>query len=296
VLYTPVIRFENAIGFLTYEGISMNNECNLKYPLLMVHGMGFRDRKHLCYWGRVPQILESRGARIFYGNQDAVGSVEGNAAIIAKSLDAALEITGASKVNILAHSKGGLEARYLVNHGYRNKIASITTIDTPHHGSNAVDFLMKTPGFIVKAAAKGTDIWMKLLGDKNPDCYKCFDLFTTGTADRFNCDNPTPDDIYCQSYAFKCNGAFSDPFFCITYPVVKRFDGDNDGLVSVSSAAWGNFKGVHTSPSKRGISHADVVDIRRMRITAREPEAEDEVSDIVVFYVDLIKELKQMGY
>ena len=280
----------------TSESTFMNNECNLKYPLLMVHGMGFRDRKHLCYWGRVPHTLESMGTQVFFGHQDAVGSVEGNAAIIAKSLDEALEITGAEKVNILAHSKGGLEAKYLANHGYRDKIASITTIDTPHHGSNAVDFLMKTPKCIVKAAAFGTDVWMKILGDKNPSTYECFELFTTKTANRFDSDNPAPDDIYCQSYAFKCNGAFSDPFFCITYPVVRKFDGDNDGLVSVSSAQWENFKGVHTSPSRRGISHADVVDIRRMKFTSRKPEGEDEVSDIVVFYVNVIKELKQMGY
>ena len=113
----------------------MSNECCLKYPLLMVHGMGFRDRKHLCYWGRIPKVLESQGANVFFGHQDAVGSVEGNADIIAKSLDEVLKITGAPKVNILAHSKGGLESRYLYNHGYSDKIASITTIDTPHHES-----------------------------------------------------------------------------------------------------------------------------------------------------------------
>ena len=56
----------------------------------MVHGMGFRDRKHLCYWGRIPKALESRGANVFFGHQDAVGSVEGNADTIAKSLDKVL--------------------------------------------------------------------------------------------------------------------------------------------------------------------------------------------------------------
>jgi len=273
----------------------MSDDCKLKYPLLLVHGMGFRDRKHLCYWGRVPTTLESMGAQVFFGNQDAVGSVEGNADIIAKSLDKALEITGAEKVNILAHSKGGLEARYLVNHGYRDKIASITTIDTPHHGSYTIDFLMKAPKPLVKVAAFGTDVWMKILGDKHPASYSCFDLFRTETASRFNIDNPAPDNIYCQSYAFKCNGAFSDPVFCFTYPVIRRFDGDNDGMVSVRSAEWENFRGVRTSPSKRGISHADVVDWTRMKFTSRKPE-DDQVSDIVVFYVDMIKELKAMGY
>ena len=274
----------------------MSDHCSLKYPLLMVHGMGFRDRKHLCYWGRVPKTLESHGARVFFGHQDSVGSVESNADIIARSLDEVLRQTGAEKVNILAHSKGGLEARYLINHGYADKVASVTTIDTPHHGSKTVDFLMKAPKWMIKTAASGTDIWMKILGDKHPHSYDCFDLFTTKTAEQFNIDNPAPGDIYCQSYAFKCKGSFSDPFFCITYPVIRRFDGENDGMVSVASAKWENFKGVHTTPSYRGVSHADVVDIRRRRFTSRKPSSDDEVSDIANFYVDVVKELKEMGY
>ena len=274
----------------------MSDDCKLKYPLLMVHGMGFRDRKILCYWGRIPKTLKSQGTDVFFGNQDAVGSVEGNADILAKSLDEALRITGAEKVNILAHSKGGLEARYLVNHGYHDKIASNTTIDTPHHGSKTIDFLMKIPKPLVKIAAFGTDVWMLILGDKHPASYKCFESFKTDNASKFNVDNPTPDDIYCQSYAFKCTGAFSDPVFCLTYPFIRIFDGDNDGMVSVKSASWENFKGVHTSPSGRGISHADVVDWTRMKFTSKKPSSDDEVSDIVVFYVNVIKELKAMGY
>jgi len=274
----------------------MNDDCCLKYPLLMVHGMGFRDRKHLCYWGRVPKTLEAKGAKVFFGNQDSVGSIESNAEIIARSLDEVLKQTGAEKVNILAHSKGGLESRYLINHGYHDKVASLTTIDTPHHGSKTVDFLMRAPKWMVKAAARGNDIWMKILGDRNPDSYTCFDILTTRTAAQFNIDNPAPDDVYCQSYAFKCNSSFSDPVFCITFPVVSRFDGENDGMVSVNSATWVNFKGVHTAPSKRGISHADVVDLRRRRFTSRAPSSNEEVSDIANFYVDVVKELKEMGY
>lgn len=274
----------------------MNDDCCLKYPLLMVHGMGFRDRKHLCYWGRIPKALSSQGANVFFGNQDAVGSVECNAETVAKSLDEVLRITGAPKVNILAHSKGGLESRYLANHGYGDKIASITTIDTPHHGSKTVDFLMRAPKWMVKSAAWGNDLWMKLLGDKNPDSMACFDILTTKTAEQFNIDNPTPDGILCQSYAFKCKSAFSDIVFCITQPVVTRFDGDNDGMVSNDSMRWANFRGIRTSSSRRGISHADVVDMRRRRFTGKAPSSDSEVSDIVPFYVGLVKELKEMGY
>ena len=46
-----------------------------KYPILMIHGMGFRDHDRLCYWGRIPKMLEKNGARVFFGRQDSNGSV-----------------------------------------------------------------------------------------------------------------------------------------------------------------------------------------------------------------------------
>lgn len=274
----------------------MNDDCNLKYPLLMVHGIAFRDWKHLCYWGRIPETLESHGAKIYFGKQDAIGSVEWNADLIAKSLDEILEETGAEKVNILAHSKGGLESRYLANHGYADKIASITTIDTPHHGLHFVDRLMECPQWVIDSVGYATNIYGKVLGDENPDALSCFDTFTTKTAEKFNKENPIPEGIYCQSYAFKCESAFSDSLFCITYPFVRKYDGENDGMVSVESATWANFRGVLTSPARRGVSHGDVIDIRRHRITPYSPNSANQVNDILVFYIGIIDELRQMGY
>ena len=42
----------------------MSNDCSLKYPLLMVHGMGFRDDKFFSYWGRIPKTLEEMGCKV----------------------------------------------------------------------------------------------------------------------------------------------------------------------------------------------------------------------------------------
>ena len=50
----------------------MLNNCKTKYPILMVHGMGFRDRKYFNYWGRIPKILKENGADIYYGHQDVM--------------------------------------------------------------------------------------------------------------------------------------------------------------------------------------------------------------------------------
>ena len=85
--------------------------CKTKYPIVLIHGTGFRDLKWPVYWGRIPKILTEQGADLFYGLQDCWASTETNAEAIAERIDAILEETGAEKVNLIAHSKGGLEAR-----------------------------------------------------------------------------------------------------------------------------------------------------------------------------------------
>ena len=39
-------------------------ECATRYPFILVHGTGFRDRKGIGYWGRIPKALEARGAAV----------------------------------------------------------------------------------------------------------------------------------------------------------------------------------------------------------------------------------------
>ncbi len=83
--------------------------CRTHYPLVLVHRVFFRDRKYFNYWGRIPGELIRNGATVYYGGQQSAASTE-NAA---KELRI-VEETGCGKVNIIAHSKGGLEARWAV--------------------------------------------------------------------------------------------------------------------------------------------------------------------------------------
>ena len=68
---------------------------------------------------------------------------------IAPQLDAILQRTGKRKVNLVAHSQGGLDARVLASpHGlaYGDRIASVTTVSTPHRGSSIADLALATLG------------------------------------------------------------------------------------------------------------------------------------------------------
>lgn len=97
-------------------------DCSTRYPILLVHGTGFRDWKRLGYWGRIPELLRRRGAAVYFGHQDGWATVEENARYLARRVDEILAETGSEKLNLIAHSKGGLDARYLISSlGYGNR-------------------------------------------------------------------------------------------------------------------------------------------------------------------------------
>ena len=270
-------------------------EADTKYPIFMVHGMGYRDHKHLGYWGRIPKVLEANGAKVYFSGQDSNGSVEGNARQLEKRLNEVLKESGAEKVNIIAHSKGGLESRYLISTmGYADKIASLTTLSTPHHGSVTVDKLLKFPAAPVKAGCKVCDLWFRILGDKSPDTYSAINLFRTDTMEKFNAENPDMEGPYYQSYGFVMKRAFGDITMCIPWLVVNAFEGENDGLLAPRAIKWTNFKGVYSGNGSRGISHCDEVDMRRWGFKIKSDNA--AYDDITAFYLDIVRDLKNMGF
>lgn len=265
-----------------------------KYPVLLIHGMGYRNGKRIKYWGRIPGVLEEHGILVFHTFQDSNGSLEGNARQVAAELDNVLQQTGADKVNIIAHSKGGLEARYLISSmGYGSKVASLTTLATPHNGSITVDRLMKFPDGLIRFGCKCADLWYRIMGDKEPATYQAIRIFRTSYMEQFNSHNQDMPDIYYQSYAFIMDSVFSDFLMWFPYLVVRFFEGENDGLLTPDSTKWTNFRGVYRGNSRRGISHCDEVDLRRRRFTKRQG---DGISDITLFYLNIVSELAERGF
>lgn len=268
-------------------------EEKLKYPVLLVHGMGFRDRKVFCYWGRIPKLLEDMGCKVFFGHQDATADIAANGAHLAKRIDEILEETGAERVNIIAHSKGGLDSRYAISSlGMGSKVATLTTIATPHNGSKTMDHLMKIPQFLVKTGCFFTDFWFRLLGDKRPRTYKTLCSFTTMPAQEFNRENPDDPQVYYQSYAFVMQKPSSDMILWLANRVVRHYEGENDGLLPPESVKWGHFRGTLRGVGKRGVSHFDEIDFRRKPLSKVKG---DGVADILDFYTGIVEELAQKG-
>lgn len=265
--------------------------CRTRYPILLVHGAGFRDGKRAGYWGRIPNALEEHGAQVFHGGQDGWATVEQNAALLKRRVEEVLAETGGEKVHLIAHSKGGLEARYLVSSlGMAPHVASVSLISTPNRGSKTMDAIAQMPEWMLRLSGLFVNAWYRLLGDSRPDFYSaCLEL-TTAWAREFNRQNPDADGVLYRSYAGSMGSFRSDGFLWWQNLVINRVEGENDGLVTVESAAWTGFQGVWRGVGGRGVSHLDEVDFRRRAMRSR-----GQVHDIVEEYIKLAAGLKELG-
>ena len=261
--------------------------CKTKYPLLMVHGVFFRDFKFLPYWGRIPAELEKNGAKIFYGKHQSAASVADSAEELKQRIEEICNETDCEKVNVIAHSKGGLDIRETLRL-CPEKIASVTTVNTPHKGCLFADFLLeKVPETMQEKIAKGYNAVAKKIGDKSPDFLAAVRDLTAEKCIEFDKTHPIPENIFCRSVGSVLTHPSGGKFpLNFTYRLAKYFDGKNDGLVSVSSCEWGGCHRLLEPTGDRGISHGDVIDLNRENIPG---------FDVREFYVELVSELKNKG-
>jgi triacylglycerol lipase len=113
-----------------------------RYPIVLSHGLtGFRQLFGVVdYFFGIPSDLRSGGAQVFVTQVSAVASAEQRGEQLLQQIEYIAASTGAGKVNLIGHSEGGLDARYVM--GVRpDLIASLTTIATPHLGADLADFL-----------------------------------------------------------------------------------------------------------------------------------------------------------
>lgn len=290
-----IIRIASRENTFESEKILIDREredkqiCSSKYPILLVHGVFFRDFKYFNYWGRIPNELKKNGAVIYYGNQQSAASVADCAKEISERIRQIAEKSGCGKVNIIAHSKGGLDCRYAISKlGLEKNVASLTTINTPHRGSLFADYLLsKIPERTRSSIARKYNAALKKFGDNSPDFLVAANELTTSSCKKLNDAISNMPGVFYQSIGSKLNKASQGRFpLNFSYHLVKHFDGSNDGLVSADSCAWGEKSSFLTVNGNRGISHGDIIDLNRENI---------EEFDVREFYVDLVRDLKDRG-
>lgn len=178
-------------------------------------------------------------------------------------------------VNLIAHSMGGLDSRFVVaSLGYGDRVASITTISTPHRGSAVADMVLGLTSRIDRdaLAALAALISRPLESPSTiaPDLRAAFTALAESTAQAFNDANPDDSRVVYESWAGLSNVAgianpqdaaacenkldlFASGFKrhrmhvalkAIAAVVAHALDlRPNDGLVQVASAKHGVFRG-----------------------------------------------------
>lgn len=266
----------------------MQQICKTKYPIVLVHGIFFRDWQHLSYWGRIPKELEDNGAVIHYGHQQSSASVEESAEELKAQVLKVLEETGAERVNIIAHSKGGLDSRYAISQlGLGEYVASLTTINTPHSGCRfAKNALNAVPDNIVDFVSAQYNKIFSALGDDQPDFFSGVSDLTDEKCAQLNSQMPDCEGVLYQSFGSKMQTTRSASFpLNLGHSIIHPLDGDNDGLVAIPSMPWGNFTMIENK-SRRGISHADMIDLTKKDIPG---------FDVCELYVGIVSGLREQG-
>ncbi len=282
------VRFENE-KLLLNGSRKPQRICASRYPILLVHGVFFRDLKHLNYWGRIPAELMQNGAQLFYGEHQSALPVAQSAQELTDRIKQIVTSTGCGKVNIIAHSKGGLDCRYAIAKcGAAPYVASLTTINTPHRGCLFADYLLeKAPQAVKNTVSKTYNSALRKLGDTSPDFLGAVYDLTDERCKEMDLSLADDPNIFCQSVGSKLNKPSGGQFpLNFTYRLAAHFDGANDGLVSEPSFKWGEKYTFLTTSTDRGISHGDVIDLNRENI---------KDFDVREFYVQLVSDLRKRG-
>ncbi|MGA9154556.1 MAG: alpha/beta fold hydrolase [Candidatus Nitrosopolaris sp.] len=180
-----------------------------RLPILLIHGYGENSN----IWDSWTDWLSgdhfdnttSKVYVITFTNDDECGSVAQHATELTNTVNRILDETHSDKVNIVAHSKGGLDARWYIAHD-NDKVANLIMIGTPNSGTTAAFWQYHGCPF-------GSD----------------FDLFQGSQATQ-----AADQTLSTHYYAIAGNLAIPcilvSPFFSSCYLV------PNDGLVTVHSA------------------------------------------------------------
>ena len=233
-----------------------------KYPVVLQHGfLGFNKFLFMDYFYGVPKKLRAEGYRVYTPHVAAINSVAIRARELAGQIDEILRETGAAKVNIIGHSMGGMDARYLVSTlGYGDRVASISTISTPHQGTHLADAIYsKIGGHHPFIAAMTSMLGLNDNIDPSDPKYKylgaidlkasMYNLSSAYMNDHFNPENPDDDRVFYQSWSGSVpfndlvNPDWLSSALHLTHDFLAKSEGESDGIVSVRSARHGKYNG-----------------------------------------------------
>jgi triacylglycerol lipase len=201
----------------------------LRAPVVLVHGLFGFDRigvgpVSLHYFPRVAAQLESVGNRVLVPSLSPTSGVERRARELKKHLD---RNSAGEPVHLIAHSLGGLDARWMISKlGMAERVLSLTTIGTPHRGSPFADWGVRHAAWLARPTLRFLTM-----------SHQAFFDLTSDRCRLLNDEAPDAPGVRYFSVASELVGF--RPEWMFSHAVVQRSEGPNDGVVSITSARYG---------------------------------------------------------
>jgi triacylglycerol lipase len=231
-----------------------------RYPLFLMHGFAGTDAylPSLDYFYHVVDTLTAAGFLAYAPAVDAFNTIQDRAMEWQAHLDELVSFGLARRFNLIAHSQGGLDSRFLISILEDPRPASLVTISTPHYGSAVGDLvtgILDPLQFESSLVNDVFDAMSTFLGFGGTDLSNQMNDLTRDSAVLFNSYVRDVPGVYYASWAghscgmldWGCqddwNGEIIEPFLAPTFRLLDLEEGANDGMVSVTSAVWGEFMG-----------------------------------------------------
>jgi len=225
-------------------------DCRNRYPIVLAHGIArpdflidsvvrslnlslydfglISDRFH--YFRGIASYLRKNGFCVYHSNVSFAADVETRAGDLKREILRILEEVKSEKVHIIAHSMGGLDARYMiVFEKMASHVASLTTIGTPHLGTPVADFVLQ------KGLGKLIDLFRAFI---NLDGISSVTTYRMRHLNQEMRDAEARNSVFYQVYYSQQD--YDRVFFLFqkSWEFLQEVEGANDGLVSVKSQQW----------------------------------------------------------
>ena len=218
------------------------------YPIVLAHGIarfdvlrqwfvdqarpfGVEPSDSTHYFRNIGSHLEANGFAVHHAKVSFAAGIETRARELAAEIDGVVKAKATPKVHVIAHSMGGLDARHMLVDvpGAADKVASLTTIGTPHFGSSWADVALGFGGeYLVDAVRTVIDL----------DGFR--DL-TTEACSAFNAraiESEVHNRVQYQACASTQERSATFLPLQPAWMVIQAKEGANDGLVSERSQLW----------------------------------------------------------
>lgn len=201
-------------------------------PVVLVHGLFGFDRigvpgARFEYFRGIARHLDTLGCHAHAVRLPAAASVPERA----RALVCAIDALHHERIDVIAHSLGGLDARYALTHlGLSRRVRSLVTVGTPHRGTPLADLALHSSLDWARRIIRALGVPLEALEWLGTDALAAF--------------NAQVVDVPGVRYACVVGGMHRDDSvvplaLAPAHAYLRRVAGPNDGLVPVASQYWG---------------------------------------------------------